>query len=116
PWLTVFDVDGLNAAVPRYFAVIGCVPTPSELVENVATPLASTDPVPICVPLSMKLTDPVPGAGPDAAETTAVNVTDWPNCALGLLELSEVEVSIGAAVIVTVKLAESLGAKFVTPA
>jgi hypothetical protein len=82
---------------------------------NVATPLVLSVPVPICDPLSRKLTIP-PGV-PDAADTVAVNVTDWPKGALGLLELSVVVVSSGAgAVMVTVNVAESLGAKLVVPA
>jgi hypothetical protein len=115
-WLTVFEVDELNPLVPRYTAVIGCEPTLSEEVMNVATPLPLTVPVPICDPLSRKLTMPVVGAGPDETVTAAVNVTGWPNSAVTMLELSVVVVSTGAGVMVTVNVAESLGAKLVVPA
>src|SRR5262245_16928862 len=78
-----------------------------------ATPLPSTVMSPISFPLSRKLTAPTVGAGPDAALTVAVNVTDWPDTVVVLLEPSDVVVSIGLTV--TVKLGESLVAKLVLP-
>lgn len=55
------------------------LPTASADVVNVATPEPFNVPVPMELPPSRKLTVPlgVPAPG-DAAETVAVNVTDWP--------------------------------------
>src|SRR5207248_3783101 len=70
-------------------------------VVNVATP-PLTLPVPIWAPLSRKLTVPEVGAAPITADTVAVNVTDCPTVAVGLPDASDVVVSTGLTVSVTV--------------
>ena len=55
------------------------VATDSADVENVATPLPLTAPVPSVVTPSMKVTVPVRVPAPGATgDTVAVKVTDWP--------------------------------------
>src|SRR5947207_1849664 len=95
-WVTVLEVDVLNPdpVAGRNTAVIGCVPTVRLDVVNVATPPGPTLPVPIWAPLSRKLTVPVVGAGPVIAVTVAVNVTDCPTVAVGLLDASDAVVLI----------------------
>src|SRR5439155_900562 len=94
-WLTVFEEEPLNPLVPRNTAVIGCDPTDRLDVVNVAVLVvvpAVTVPWPISTPLSRKLTVPDVGAGPDVAETVAVNVTDCPAVIDWLLDDSAVVV------------------------
>jgi len=78
--------------------VIGCDPTDKSWSYRSPRRSRLTVPVPISVPLSRKLTVPAVGAGPDAAVTVAVNVTDCPEFVFGLLDISAVVVLIAAAV------------------
>ena len=72
-WDTAVDTAVLKLESPPYCAVIECVPTASELVVRVATPLLIV-PVPRDVVPSWKVTGPVaPGV------TVAVRVTLAPN-------------------------------------
>src|SRR6266849_5548654 len=77
-WFTTDDVLFAEKASPRYWAVIGCVPTASVDLVSLATPLPFdvADPIPV-VP-SRNFTLPV-GAGP-VLVTGAVKVTACPNC------------------------------------
>ena len=79
---------------------------------NVATPLLSRLPVPIGVPPTVKVTDPVGTAPPDA--TVAVNVTGEPKGEGFVLEVKVVVVE--AAMISWVIEGEVLPEKFVEPA
>lgn len=66
-----------NPGTPEYSAVIVCVPTVSDEVLKVATPLPFKDTaVPRLLPLSLNCT--VPDGVPALAVTVAVNVTDCP--------------------------------------
>jgi hypothetical protein len=72
-WDTAVEVAPSKLVFPPYCAVIECVPTPSELVARVATPLLIV-PVPRDVVPSWKVTVPV---APDGR--VAVKVTLAPN-------------------------------------
>src|SRR4051794_10078800 len=67
----IADVLAALLALPSYLAEIEWLPRVSETVAKVAVPDASV-PVPICLPPSRKLTEPVG----EAPVTRAVNVTD----------------------------------------
>ena len=77
--VTAFDVVPAKVASPGYCAVIEWVPTLNDAVFNMATPLASSAPVPICVVPSMNVTVPVgtAGAPPTELTTIASNDTNW---------------------------------------
>jgi hypothetical protein len=68
---------GAKFASPEYCAVMGCAPTDSEEIFNVARPLALTVPVPMGTPLSKKLTVPE-GAPALGLLTVAESMTCWP--------------------------------------
>jgi hypothetical protein len=72
------DVLPANVASPPYCAVIAYVPALTNKVANVATPLPFNVPVPIELPLSRNVTDPVGVPIPEVGATVAVNVTDAP--------------------------------------
>ena len=77
-WLTGLLVDGSNAVLPAYEAVIECVPGVSADVVTVPTPAVSVT-LPIAVAPSRNWIVPVglPVAGA-CGETVAVNVTAAP--------------------------------------
>src|SRR5581483_7101487 len=75
-WPTAFDVDGLYAVAPPYWAVTVCAPAASVEVVSVATPPLSGPP-PAGFPSTRNVTVPV--GVPVAADTAAVNVTGWPS-------------------------------------
>src|SRR5207244_242642 len=58
-WVSVLEVLPLKIALPPYDAVIGCEPTASVLVTNVAWPEAFRVPVPRVVGPSLNVTVPV---------------------------------------------------------
>src|SRR5262249_17126063 len=72
-WISAAEVLAALLGSPLYCAVSEWLPTASEEIEKLAVPAASV-PVPICVPPSNKLTDPV-GESP---VTVAVNFTGCP--------------------------------------
>jgi hypothetical protein len=82
------DVLPTLSVSPPYTAVIECEPTLSEVVVNVAVPEFSV-PVPSDVVPSMNVTVPV-GVPETRPFTTAVNVTDPPEYAGFLLDVSAV--------------------------
>lgn len=57
-WISAAEVLAALLGSPLYCAVSEWLPTASEEIVKLAVPAASV-PVPICVPLSNKLTDPV---------------------------------------------------------
>src|SRR5437867_1116463 len=103
------EVLPLKFASPPYDAVIGCAPTASVLVTNVAWPEAFRVPVPRVVGPSLNVTVPVGVPAPLVfAFTVAVKVTGCPDTD-GLIEETtpvvvpgSVVVVVGAAVVVVV--------------
>src|SRR5438093_436210 len=108
-WVSVVEVLPLKVALPPYDAVIGCEPTASVLVTNVAWPEAFRVPVPRVVGPSLNVTVPVGVPAPLVfAFTVAVKVTGCPDTD-GLIEETtpvvvpgSVVVVVGAAVVVVV--------------
>src|SRR5438093_9609943 len=108
-WVSVVEVLPLKVALPPYDAVIGCEPTASVLVTNVAWPEAFRVPVPSMLEPSLKVTVPVGVPAPlGFAVTVAVKVTGCPDTD-GLIEETtpvvvpgSVVVVVGAAVVVVV--------------
>src|SRR5947208_2135752 len=108
-WVSVLEVLPLKVAPPPYDAVIGCAPTASVLVTNVAWPEAFRVPVPRVVGPSLNVTVPVGVPAPLVfAFTVAVKVTGCPDTD-GLIEETtpvvvpgSVVVVVGAAVVVVV--------------
>lgn len=88
---TARDVLPASSASPPYTAVIECEPTVSEVVVNVAVPEPFSVPVPSVVVPSLKVTVPV-GVPETRPFTTAVNVTDPPENAGFVLDVSAVVV------------------------
>src|SRR5204863_2199820 len=79
-WVSVLEVLPLKVALPPYDAVIGCAPTASVLVTNVAWPEPSRVPVPSALGPSLKVTVPVGMPAPAVlAFTVAVKVTGCPD-------------------------------------
>src|SRR5207249_1283854 len=79
-WVSVLEVLPLKVALPPYDAVIGCAPTASVLVTNVAWPEAFRVPVPRVVGPSLNVTVPVGVPAPLVfAFTVAVKVTGGPD-------------------------------------
>jgi len=72
--VTAFEVLALSFVLPPYTAVIVCGPTASAAVAMLAMPFARL-PVPICVPPSRNVTDPV--GVPPLLESVAVSVTGF---------------------------------------
>src|SRR5262245_66400769 len=72
-WISAAELLAALLGSPLYCAVSEWLPTASEEIVKLAVPAASV-PVPICVPPSNKLTDPV-GESP---VTVAVNFTGCP--------------------------------------
>ena len=72
------EVLPLKLLSPAYTAVMECVPTPKDEVENVAVPLTSV-PAPNVPPPSMKVTMLV--GVPEPETTLAVNITELPTFA-----------------------------------
>src|SRR5205823_1060109 len=98
-WVTVPDVLAANPVAPPYWATTACDPAASELVLNVATPLAFKPMVPTVLPSMVKVAVPVGVPDPDV--TVAVKVTDWPTVDGFWLDVSAVVV-VAATVWVTV--------------
>jgi len=74
---TAAEVEPVKFELPAYTAVMLWVPT-VKVVVYVATPLLRMA-VPIVVPPSLKVTEPVPVSAPGViGVTVAVKVTDWP--------------------------------------
>lgn len=80
-WLTICvntgEVLPAKVLLPRYTAVIECVPEESFAVLSVAWPLLSVT-LPRVVALSLNETMPVGVTVPEDCVTVAVKVTDWP--------------------------------------
>src|SRR5438876_649788 len=122
-FVVVVVLDGvvpLRFASPPYDAVIGCAPTASVLVTNVAWPEAFRVPVPRVVGPSLNVTVPVGVPAPLVfAFTVAVKVTGCPDTD-GLIEETtpvvvpgSVVVVVGAAVVVVLVVVVVVGATVV---
>src|SRR5438093_9518450 len=99
-WVSVVEVLPLKVALPPYDAVIGCEPTASVLVTNVAWPEAFRVPVPRVVGPSLNVTVPVGVPAPLVfAFTVAVKVTGCPDTD-GLIEETTPVVVPGSVVVV----------------
>src|SRR5437773_1866632 len=99
-WVSVLEVLPLKVALPPYDAVIGCEPTASVLVTNVAWPEAFRVPVPRVVGPSLNVTVPVGVPAPLVfAFTVAVKVTGCPDTD-GLIEETTPVVVPGSVVVV----------------
>lgn len=85
------DVDPAKLLSPEYVAVMGWEPTVSVEVLKVAVPELIV-PVPIVVPLSLKVTEP-DGVPLAVEETVAVNFTLWPTVMVDAVVLSTVTVA-----------------------
>jgi len=99
-----------ETASPKYWAVIGCVPTASEDLVSLATPLPFNVANPIPVVPSRNFTLPV-GGGP-VLVTWEVKVTTCPNCEGFGLEVRVVVVAYNSTTWVTFP---ALGLKLESP-
>jgi len=108
---TARDVLPTSSVSPPYTAVIECEPTLSEVVMNVAVPEPFSVFVPSAVVPSLNVTVPV-GVPETRPFTTAVNVTDPPENAGFVLDVSAVVVFCCTTCVNT---AEVLGRLFASP-
>lgn len=108
---TAAEVDPEKFASPEYTAVTECDPTLRLDVLNSAAPEEFKPPVPICVPPSLKVTEPVGTPVPDVGAIVAVNVTACPKvtCAADATRDAFVAAEVGLAGMNTNTVAEYAG-------
>ena len=109
---SITDALAAKLASPEYLAVIECVPTAKEDVLNVACAFAPSEPLPIWLVPSRKVTLPV-GVPLTALETAAVKVSCCPAVTVAAEEVSAVEVAAWTVSLTAVD--EVLTVKFVSP-